>query len=90
MAPHQVQQSGGAGSDLYYSRMGKASSSNNTVTESLYLDSGKVRMHDASNFDVLALWKQNKTMFLVLAAMTRDLLTIPMFSVASKQAFSAD
>ena len=46
-------------------------------------------MQDASSFDLLAWWKQNESVYPVLATMARDLLTIPMSSVVSEQAFSA-
>ena len=75
MAPQQVHQSGGVGWDLFYSKLGRASNSNNTVTElSLYLDSSILHMQDESSFDVLAWWKQHENMFPVLATMARDLL----------------
>ncbi|XXG40554.1 hypothetical protein AAC387_Pa01g1240 [Persea americana] len=67
-----------------------SSSSSNIVTElSSYLNIGVIRVHDASSFDLLAWWKQNESFYLVLATMARDLLTIPMSSVASEQTFSA-
>ena len=76
--------------DMFYSRLSKASSLSNTMTElSSYLDSGILQMQDASSFDVLAWWKQHENMFLVLVAIARDLQTIPMSYVASEKAFSA-
>ena len=55
MAPQQVQQLGGIGWDLFYRRMGRASSSSEVVMElSSYLDSGVLEMQDASSLDILA------------------------------------
>ena len=56
---------------------------------SSHLDSGILRLHDAYSFNILAWWKQHENMFPVLAAMARDLLTIPMSFVVSEKAFSA-
>lgn len=43
---------------------------------------------DNTNFDLLAWWKASKTRFLVLSTISRDLLTIPLSTVASEQSFS--
>ena len=40
------------------------------------------------NFDILAWWKGNESQFPVLAAITRDLLTVQASTVASESAFS--
>ena len=96
MRHSEVQQTSAGEWDVWYSSlsMGMASSSSsslsNTVTElSSYLDVGVIRVQNASNFDLLAWWNQNESVYPVLATMARDLLTIPMSSVASEQAFSA-
>eukprot|EP00268_Persea_americana_P016995 TRINITY_DN18106_c0_g2_i13.p1 TRINITY_DN18106_c0_g2~~TRINITY_DN18106_c0_g2_i13.p1 ORF type:complete len:163 (-),score=20.80 TRINITY_DN18106_c0_g2_i13:34-522(-) len=94
MTPSRIQQIGEAVWDVWYSfmstRMASSSNSSNTVTElSSYLDVGVIRVHDASSFDLLAWWKQTESVCPVLATMARDLLTIPISSVASEQTFSA-
>ena len=40
------------------------------------------------NYDVLAWWKLNESRFLVLSKMARDLLAVPVSTVASESAFS--
>ena len=85
MTPSQVQQTGGAVWDVWYSSVstGMLSSSSNTVMElSLYFDFGVILVQDASIFDILAWWKQQENIYPVLATMARDLLTIPMSFVA--------
>ena len=43
---------------------------------------------ESEDFDILSWWKVNSPRFLVLSQLARDVLTIPMSSVASKCAFS--
>lgn len=44
---------------------------------------------DTKDFDILKWWKANATRFPILSRMARDLLAIPITSVASESAFSA-
>ncbi|KAG8650730.1 hypothetical protein MANES_07G068232v8 [Manihot esculenta] len=44
---------------------------------------------DDSNFDALEWWKMNNMKFRILSKMARDILSIPITTVASKSAFSA-
>ena len=94
MGHSEVQQTGVGEWDVWYSSLStgmvSSSSSSNTVTDlSSYLDVGVIRVQDASSFDLLAWWKQNESIYSVLAPMARDLLTILMSSLASEHAFSA-
>lgn len=45
---------------------------------------------DSSSFDILYWWKQNGHWFEVLSRMSRDILTIPISTVASESAFSTE
>ncbi|XP_031268837.1 zinc finger BED domain-containing protein RICESLEEPER 2-like [Pistacia vera] len=45
---------------------------------------------DPTTFDALTWWKANSTKFLILSTMARDILVIPITTVASKSAFSAN
>ncbi|XP_031267001.1 zinc finger BED domain-containing protein RICESLEEPER 2-like [Pistacia vera] len=44
---------------------------------------------DATTFDALTWWKANSTKFPILSTMTRDILAIPITTVASESTFSA-
>jgi hypothetical protein len=44
---------------------------------------------DTAEFDILKWWKANSTRFPILSYLARDLLAIPITSVASESAFSA-
>ena len=94
MGHSEVQQTSAGEWDVWYSSlstgMASSSSSSNTVTElSSYLNVSVIQVQDTSSFDLLAWWKQNESVYPMLATMARDLLTIQMSSVASEQAFSA-
>ncbi|MCI34918.1 hypothetical protein A2U01_0056139, partial [Trifolium medium] len=43
---------------------------------------------DEAKFDILTWWKQNCTRYPVLAAMAREIMAIPVSTVASESAFS--
>jgi hypothetical protein len=43
---------------------------------------------ESANFDILNWWKVNSTKFSILAKIARDVLTIPIITVASKSTFS--
>ncbi|XP_015161142.1 zinc finger BED domain-containing protein RICESLEEPER 2-like [Solanum tuberosum] len=45
---------------------------------------------ESKNFNILSWWKINSPRFPILAEMVRDVLAIPISSVASKCAFSTD
>jgi hAT family C-terminal dimerisation region len=61
--------------------------SNVQLTElDIYL--AESRLESDSNFDILTYWKENQARFPVLAAMARDILCIPITTVASESSFS--
>lgn len=45
---------------------------------------------DGDDFDILSSWKVNAPRYKVLVEMTRNVLEIPIFSVASKCAFDTE
>jgi len=45
-------------------------------------------MSRQDNVDILAFWKSNKNHYPIVAAMARDILAIPVSTVASEAAFS--
>jgi hypothetical protein len=52
-----------------------------------YLDSPPI--DDEEDFDILDWWKQHEYQWPVLAQLARDILTVPVSTVASESAFSA-
>jgi len=44
--------------------------------------------HDFNKFDILSFWRSQSRTFPVLSRMTRDMLTIPVSTLASEQVFS--
>ena len=75
------------GSNSYSSR----GSSYNLNELTMYLGSDPVPISDDEEdaFDLLACWKSFENKFPVISAIARDILTIPVSTVASEQAFSA-
>ncbi|XP_043813814.1 zinc finger BED domain-containing protein DAYSLEEPER-like [Manihot esculenta] len=55
----------------------------------VYLEEGVHICQDDSNFDALEWWKMNNMKFRILSKMARDILSIPITTVASESAFSA-
>ncbi|XP_074373757.1 zinc finger BED domain-containing protein RICESLEEPER 2-like [Apium graveolens] len=49
----------------------------------------KIIFSSSKNFDVLSWWKGNSVKYLILSTMARDILSIPMSTVASESTFSA-
>lgn len=56
----------------------------------IYLEEGRLVCNVDDNFDVLKWWKANTLKFKVLSRMARDILSIPVTTVASKSTFSAE
>ena len=54
----------------------------------VYLDEPQVDVDDSEDFDVLHYWKVNEKKFPILSLMARDVLSIPITTVASESAFS--
>ena len=54
----------------------------------IYLEEPRVNRKNYPNLDVLGYWKENHHRLSDLADMARDLLTIPLTTVASESAFS--
>lgn len=62
---------------------------NNTKTLlDIYLDEPRLERKSFPNLDVLSYWKDNQHRLGDLACMARDLLSIPITTVASESAFS--
>ncbi|KAG8650724.1 hypothetical protein MANES_07G065770v8 [Manihot esculenta] len=55
----------------------------------VYLEESVHIYQDDSNFDALEWWKMNNMKFRILSKMARDILSIPITTVASESAFSA-
>ena len=54
----------------------------------LYLDELPIDFDDGEDFDVLNYWKTNEKRLPTLSIMARDVLSIPITTVASESAFS--
>ena len=58
----------------------------NKLEVDIYLDEGCEKQDD---FDILSWWKNNASKYKILSMVARDVLAIPVSSVASESAFSA-
>ena len=54
----------------------------------VYLDEPTIDDEESEDFDVLKYWKTNEKKFHMLSIMARDVLSIPITTVASESAFS--
>ncbi|KAH0717921.1 hypothetical protein KY285_013952 [Solanum tuberosum] len=71
--------------DMFQSQL--ESSASKTQLE-LYLEEANVDRKINLNLDVLGFWKDNKLRYPELSLMARDVLTVPITTVASESAFS--
>ena len=69
--------------------MSNKGSANTTVKSELdkYLSEDNEEL--SKSFDIMKWWKNNATRFPIMSCMARDLLTIPISTVASESAFSS-
>ena len=65
------------------------SSPNNTTDLDRYLNIDLISFEDDEDFDILIWWKSQQHKYPVLFIIARDVLTVPMSTVASEAAFSA-
>ena len=54
----------------------------------IYLSESCIEMEEEKKFDILKWWRLNAERFPVLSKMTRDILVIPISTVASESTFS--
>ena len=62
---------------------------NNTTDIDRYLSVETIPFEDNEDFDILEWWKKQQIKYPVLSIIARDVLTVPMSTVASEVAFSA-
>ena len=67
-----------------------SSSSSNTSDLDRYLGVDVISFEDYEDFDILIWWKSQQYMYPVLSILARDVLTIPVSTIASEAAFSTD
>ena len=65
------------------------SSSNNTTDIDRYLSVETIPFEDNEDFEILEWWKKQQIKYPVLSVIARDVLTMPVSTVASEAAFSA-
>ena len=65
------------------------SSPNNTTDIDRYLSVETIPFEDNEAFDILEWWEKQQIKYLVLSIIARDVLTVPVSTVASEAAFSA-
>ncbi|WJZ88271.1 hypothetical protein VitviT2T_007588 [Vitis vinifera] len=65
------------------------SSPNNTSDLDKYLNTDIISFEDQEDFDILIWWKSHQHKYPVLSIIARDVLTVPVSTVASEAAFSA-
>jgi hypothetical protein len=54
---------------------------------SVYLDSGNVTSYE-DDFDILLWWRDHKLTYPVLSIMTKDITTVPVFTISLESCFS--
>ena len=64
------------------------SSPNNTTDLDRYLNIDLISFEDNEDFDILIWWKSQQHKYPVLSIIARDVLTVPVNTVASEAAFS--
>ncbi|WKA05614.1 hypothetical protein VitviT2T_023573 [Vitis vinifera] len=64
------------------------SSPNNTSDLDKYLNTDIISFEDQEDFDILIWWKSHQHKYHVLSIIARDVLTVPVRTVASEAAFS--
>ena len=75
---------------MFKSRKKITTSSPNNVTDiDRYISVDTIPFEDNENFDILAWWMMQQIKYSVLSIITRDVLTMPISTVASEAAFSA-
>ncbi|CAN7120086.1 unnamed protein product, partial [Brassica rapa subsp. narinosa] len=75
--------------DLFELERSLGSNVGNTRTHlDVYLDEKRLDRRYFRNLDVLSYWRENQARFGDLAMMARDILSIPITTVASESAFS--
>ena len=65
------------------------SSPNNTTDIDRYLSVETIPFEDNKDFAILEWWKKQQIKYPVLSIITRDVLTVPMSTIASEAAFNA-
>ena len=65
------------------------SSPNNTTDIDRYLSVETITFEDNEDFEILEWWKKQQIKYHVLSIIARNVLTVPVSTVASKVAFSA-
>ena len=65
------------------------SSPNNTTDIDRYLNVETILFEDNEDFEILEWWKKQQIKYLMLSIIARDVLTVPVSTVASEAAFSA-
>ena len=62
---------------------------NNTTDIDRYLSVETIQFEDNEDFDILEWWKKQQIQYPVLSIIERDVLTVPVSTIASEAAFSA-
>lgn len=74
--------------DSYRENLKKAKTSHVKSELEYYLEEEELPRREGEDFDVLAWWKSNGTKYPTLQAIARDVLAIPVSTVASESSFS--
>ncbi|KAG5562264.1 hypothetical protein RHGRI_005106 [Rhododendron griersonianum] len=90
MSPAKSAIGGGAMSLLKIRRMSHTSTVSGVESElTRYLNQPALETDDDEPFDLLSWWRSQESRNPILTAMARDILTVPISTVASEAAFSA-
>ncbi|OMO68954.1 hypothetical protein COLO4_29333 [Corchorus olitorius] len=85
---HEVDDSEGDAMAQFYKHQMESGTVQQKIELEIYLQEDREKVNQVALFDVLKWWRLNSPRFPTLSCLARDLLVVPMSTVASESAFS--